>query len=408
MPAVRQSLAALRRRLSPGPIGSYYVYMTAGTVGMWAPIWVVYLRSGGLSYGQIMTLDAIWWVGIVAGELPTGFVGDRIGWRNSLVVGHALTIVGVLTMGLTTAFVPLAGIYLLWALGATLKSGSRDAWLYELLDRRLDSDQFTRVQGRGRAFQLSASAAGAIAGGAIAAYGLAYPFFATAAVRSIGLVALLALPTIAVDPEDRLTVGEMRSVLGQLTAPSLRWIVAGVALTLGLLGAMSRLTQPISLRWLAVPHLGLLYAAFTGVAALASAKAEWISQHVGLRGWLAVGVAVMAALSLASLVAPLVAMGALFALRGVRGALDPLVKQYVNDRIGTAGRATTLSGVSMAVSAAGAPLAVGLGQITDLVGPFDALGVAGGGFALLLGGIWFGTYVDFGSIASSRGPLDAD
>jgi len=408
MTDVQQSLAALRRRLSPGPIGGYYLYMTAGTVGMWAPIWVVYLRSGGLSYSQIMTLDAIWWIGIVAGELPTGFVGDRIGWRNSLVVGHALTIVGVLTMGLTTAFLPLAGIYLLWALGATLKSGSRDAWLYELLDRRLDSDQFVRVQGRGRALQLSASAVGAIVGGAIAAYGLAYPFFATAAVRSIGLVALLALPTIAVDADDRLTVGEMRSVLGQLAAPSLRWIVAGAALTLGLLGAMSRLTQPISLRWLAVPHLGLLYASFTGVAALASARADWIRTNVGLWGWLAIGVAGMATLSIASLALPLVAMPALFALRGVRGALDPLLKQHVNDCIGTTGRATTLSGVSMAVSAAGAPLAIGLGQVTDLVGPFDALAVAGGGFALLTFGVWIGGAVDVGSIASHRGPLDAD
>jgi MFS family permease len=375
---------------------------------MWAPIWVVYLRAGGLSYGQIMTLDAIWWIGIVAGELPTGFVGDRIGWRNSLVVGHALTIAGVLTMGLTTAFLPLAGIYLLWALGATLKSGSADAWLYEILDRRLDSDQFTRVKGRGRALQLSASGAGAVVGGAIAAYGLSYPFFATAAVRALGLVALLALPTIAVDPNDRLTVGEMRSVLGQLTAPSLRWIVAGAALTLGLLGAMSRLTQPISLRWLAVPHLGVLYAGFTGVAALASARADWIRANVGLRGWLAVGVAGMATLSIASLAVPLVAMPALFALRGVRGALDPLLKQHVNDHIETTGRATTLSGVSMAVSAAGAPLAVGLGQVTDLVGPFDALAVAGGGFALLLGGIVVGRSSGFGSAAPSPESVEAD
>ena len=60
------------------------------------------------------------------------------------------------------------------------------------------------------------------------------------------------------------------------------------------------------------------------------------------------------------------------------------------------------------VSAAGAPLAIGLGQVTDLVGPFDALAVAGGGFALLTFGVWIGGAVDVGSIASHRGPLDAD
>ncbi|MFC7196719.1 hypothetical protein ACFQL4_22195 [Halosimplex aquaticum] len=83
------------------------------------------------------------------GEIPTGFVGDRIGWRNSLVLGNALRSVAVVAMGLSSTFWVLAAVYLLWAVGTTLQSGSTDAWLYELLERRIGDETFEHVRGRG-------------------------------------------------------------------------------------------------------------------------------------------------------------------------------------------------------------------------------------------------------------------
>ncbi len=51
---------------------------------------MLFVQSKGLSYTQIMLLDGIWSTGIVVGEVPTGYLGDRMGRRNSLLVGSVV------------------------------------------------------------------------------------------------------------------------------------------------------------------------------------------------------------------------------------------------------------------------------------------------------------------------------
>lgn len=74
-------------RLPRGVVLKYYLYMATTAVGFATAIWQVYLLTRGLSYTQIFTLDAIFAVTIVFGETPTGYVGDRLGRRNSILIG---------------------------------------------------------------------------------------------------------------------------------------------------------------------------------------------------------------------------------------------------------------------------------------------------------------------------------
>ncbi|WP_435346119.1 MFS transporter [Haloarchaeobius sp. HRN-SO-5] len=370
-----------RPSLLAGPVRSYYLYKLTATAGLTIPIWVLFLRAQDLSYTEIMLLDAIWWVGLTAGEIPTGYVGDRMGWRNSLVVGNALRALAVVGMGLSTTFGALAGIYLLWALGSTLQSGSTDAWLYETLDRDDADDAFAHVRGRGQSLTLVSGAVAAVGGGYLGSVDLRYPFFVTGVLWVVGVVVLATMPRVDVTGDDRLSAAEAIPVLRErLLSVELRGVVLWVAVVVAVASATARLTQPVAVD-LGVPEVGLgwLYAGFTLLAAAASDRASWLRETVGFERWVTLAPALLGVALAAVWVVPVVALPAFVLIRVVRTPTETLANQYVNDRVETAGRATTLSGVSMVNSMVAIPFGVALGAVADR-SPYLAL--AGGGVVL--------------------------
>lgn len=369
----------LSERLPPRPVLKFYAFMATSSAALATPIWVLFLRANDLSYTAIMALDALYWLGIVAGELPTGYLGDRVGWRNSLIVGNVLRAVSVVAMGLSATVPQFAVVYLVWALGSTMLSGSRDAWLYEIIERRLDDETFTRVRGRGESLTLAAGAVGAVGGGALGTIDYALPFLVTGAVWAVGVGVLLTFPTVAVDEADRIDPRAALPILREAaTRPALRWTVVRVGVVLAVVGAVGRFTQPVAVD-LGVPVAGLgpLYAGFVLLAAGASARADWIETRLGLDGWLLFASVLFTAGLLASWSVALLALPTFVTLRGVRAVTRPVANNYLNERIGTAGRATVLSGASMAYSLIAVPFAVGGGLLADATDPYTAMGVIG-------------------------------
>ena len=55
-----------------------------------------FMAWGGLDYAQIFTLQAIFYLTIVAAEVPTGAFADKHGRKSSLLVGSALAVLGIL------------------------------------------------------------------------------------------------------------------------------------------------------------------------------------------------------------------------------------------------------------------------------------------------------------------------
>jgi MFS family permease len=84
----------------------YYLFRAVGNPGFIYPIYVLYLLLHGLSYAQIGAIGAIQSV-VVTGEMPTGYVGDRIGRRNSLLIAQVLSTVSALGLIFGEGFSPL-------------------------------------------------------------------------------------------------------------------------------------------------------------------------------------------------------------------------------------------------------------------------------------------------------------
>jgi hypothetical protein len=394
----------------------YYLYRAVGGPGFIWPVYVLYMLSHDLSYAAIGAVGAVQTVVILTGEIPTGYVGDRIGRRNSLAAAEVVFTVSGVGMVLATDFVGFAASFALLSLAMTFRSGSGDAWLYDVLEERLDEDQFTHVKGRGSAVGQWVTAATMIAGSLMYVVQPVYPFVAVVGARLVTLGVVLTLPKVGRyadggadvdddagdatgDDDEGLSPLEAPSVIREhLLAPELRSFVAYMALFVAAAGTAGVYIQPMAVDALAgdlgsllatagVPEaatLGVLYASFTAVSALASDRASDVEDWLGTRRALLGLPLAVAALLLLPLALPLLAFPMFFGLRGGQSLVRPIAGQYLNDHLESLGRATVLSAVSMVYAVVRIPFALGSGVVADWLSPLTA--VAGMGAAFLVVG----------------------
>ncbi|MFB6155743.1 MAG: MFS transporter [Haloferacaceae archaeon] len=375
---------------SLGSVLKYYLYKATKAVEFYRPIMYLYFLSQGLSFTQIAILEAIYNLSTVFGEIPTGYVGDRVGRRNSLLVGTVLISVTLVGIGLAGSFPVLAVLYALWSMGYNFRSGSEDAWLYDTLTDDLSEDEFAHVRGRGESASLAVGVGAAVAGGYLGGIDLSYPWFVAAAVTGLGAVVLLTLDEPESYERTDTDVGFRRTLAIVRDALTRRNVRAFVLYYYVLYAAVTYLVfvflQPI-FQTVVVdlgvspervePLVGWFYGAYSLVGAVLSYYTGAIRARLGMRTWfLALPFGVGGALFAMYLV-PVLALPTLLFARGIADVTRSFASQYVNDRIGTTGRATVLSAMAMVSGLTVVPFQLGSGVVSDATSPLFALGVAG-------------------------------
>jgi MFS family permease len=402
----------------------YYTYKATKASEFYRPVMYLYFLSQGLSFTQIAVLEALYNVTTVLGEIPTGYVGDRVGRRNSLLIGTGVitatlvAIAGVRELPDEWAFPALAALYVCWSMGYNFRSGSEDAWLYDTLTADRSEDRFTYVRGRGQSVALTVGVVGSIVGGYLGGFALALPFLVAAGVTGLGLVALFAMgePDRGIDDDDDEVLGVregleiVREVLSRerVRAFVLYYFVLFSAVTY-LVFMFLQPTLEVVLTDVGLPEsgvesaLGWYYAAISLVSAGLSYHAGTIEDRLGIRAWF-LAVPVLAGAGLLGIAAlPIVAVPVLLLVRAVAETTRSLASRYVNDRIDSAGRATVLSAMAMVSGLTVIPFQFAAGGLSDATAPELALAAAGG--ALIVGSVailaWESPFGDAGRTQES-------
>jgi len=376
-----------------GIVLKYYLYQITLSTGFSAPIWVVFLQSRGLTLGEVALLDSIYSAVILFGETPTGYVSDRIGRRNSLLVSIVLVTASMLAFGLASSFAVFAVVYAVWGIGTTFRSGTASAWLYDALKERTDEDEYAKISGRGKSLGLIVTAATSLLAGVLADYDLFYPFLATALVSAVGFIVVLTFPettTAESDDSGPFTISDAIPVVrDQLMSRSLRSFVLYSSAFFGIIATVDLFVQPASQQvGVDVESLGLMYAGFTGVSALTSYFAGDIKDRIGIHRWFLVVPLLLGVLLTTVSLTPFAVVPMFFLLRAAKTTTRPLRDQYVNDRVASVGRATLLSAISMLYSLFLIPLKVTSGELADVVGPITTIAVLGGCLVVVVIAIW--------------------
>lgn len=370
--------------LPSSTILKYYAYKSTVTFGFFWPVYTLFLLDRGLNYTQIGVLEGVSAGFVVVGEIPTGYVTDRIGRRNGLLLSSAFFSLSILGFAVAETFASFLVLWTLWALGLSFYSGSGDAWLYDSLKGELREDEYTRVRGRGESVNQWVTAGMMLVAGLLYSVDPRLPFVAGGVVLASGIPVILTMPRTEVTASDEgFSILEALPVIRRkLSEPPLRSFVIYMALFFGIVQAADEFVQPIATRTLGLPEPGLgpLYFGFTVAAAIASYYASEIEASLSTRRATLVLPALVGVFFVAPFVVPLAAFPMFFVMKSAQTAMRPIASGYINDHVESVGRATTLSAVAMVYAMVRLPLKPLAGGVADLASPVFAIAALGAFF----------------------------
>ncbi len=328
----------------------FYSYRGLTSGGFVYPILTVHALAQGLDLAGVGLAGGMFFAGTLLGEIPTGYLGDRIGRRNSLFVGSVLISVTHFGFAFADTLVGFVFFWGFWGVAATFRSGSTDAWLYDTLADHDATDSYTRVRGRGTGVFYASAALSALVGGVLYERWSALPFLLAGVLTAIGALMVLTLPEPAVSRSDKgFSLAEARVALWSVISNrTVRSFVLLSGIVLAVPETVDVFVQPVALSIGFRPStLGPLYAGLMLTAAVGSSAAASIGRRLGVARWFVVGPTALAAALLVASSVHAVALPVFFFSRGANTVTDTLGSTFVNDRVASHGRATTLSGVSM-------------------------------------------------------------
>ena len=372
----------------------YYAYRATTSNGFWMPYGYVYLLEQDLGETALGFANAAFLFAMVAAELPAGYVGDRLGRRASLTAGNLLA-TAVFGLYAVVGTTPQAvALFAVWGVGYAFHSAAGEAWLYDLLDGSDDdaTGEFARVSGRSETVALLASAGGALAATPLYWVDPALPFLANALLSAAGLALLAAMPSTRVDGRAFSVRRAVRMLRVQAGRPEVRWLVVYAAL-FNLLLSMTRWLEQPALKTAGVPLVGFgaLYASFQLVSAAGTSTTGWLQDSLGARRFFMLLVPLVGAAYGLVVVLPAFVVPVVYLRRVLARVVGPLRDQYLNDRFEGFSRATMLSGVSMALTAASGAGSAVFGPVAEAMGPLSFLPRVGVVVAAAAAVLWVAT-----------------
>jgi MFS family permease len=322
----------------------------------WLPVHLLWF-SALLDPAEVLRLEALYYLGVVILEVPSGFVSDRYGRRNTLLAGSICWSAGSATIACAGGFEALAVGQLLLAAGQAFHSGSDSSLHYDSLVALERTDEMAVREARAQTLGFRVLAVSALIGGLSAAVDLRLGHALSAVA---GLVSVYAASRMTEPPRLRglPVLDQLRAVLGALRDPVVRWLTLFVVLLTVSEHVPYELVQP----WIAEiassldrpgfaagpAALGAVTAAVMAIASLASPYAprlvaRWGPKPTLLGAWLGM-VGVTAAMVVVDIV-----MLPILLLRQVPDAIvSSTLASEIHPRLGPEIRATFLSAQSLA------------------------------------------------------------
>lgn len=161
------------------------------------PIIVLFFQDNGLSLTQIMIIQSVFSLSIVALEIPSGYLSDVWGRKKTLILGMTLSFFGFLTYCFASGFWGILIAELVIGFGSSFISGTDSAMLYDTLFQLKREKEFKKITGMNLAYGNFSESAAALLGGLLATISLRFPFYIETGVVFLGLI----LVTTLVEPK---------------------------------------------------------------------------------------------------------------------------------------------------------------------------------------------------------------
>jgi MFS family permease len=324
----------------------------------WVPVLLLYALSQ-FDLRTALTLVAVYYLAVVASEVPTGWVSDRWGRTRALTAGATCWIAAhVCFLAAADHVWGFALANVLLAVGYAFRSGTDVAFHYDTLEALGRADEYEAREARVSRDALLSTAACCLLGGVLGSVDLRLPFVAALVAAGVELVIVFGLT----EPSARSAAPDdprrMADVLRRVAEPMLLWLVLYALAEVVMEHLVSDLGQSYIATVVgdggddlgpAAAVSGVIIAVVSVLAAVGAALTPALRRRLGTIGALRavaalqVGVLGTMALTTSTLVVPLLG------LRSLQPAVSRiLVSAAAAPRLGAGQRATFLSLCSMA------------------------------------------------------------
>ena len=319
------------------------------------PVIVLFWQANGLSLFQIMLLQAIFAIGIVIFEVPTGSYADKVGRKQSIALGALILFIGAIVYSLGINFWHFVIAELVWALGTCYMSGANSALIYESLKQNKKENDFKRIWGNIQSFGYLAAGTTGIIGGIIAAHSLRLNWVLVSIFMFFMFVVALSLE----EPKHIKKVEEksywkhiVESFKEAITNKNLLFLL----LFFSLLQTISRISlwfyQPyMQQSGLNIVYFGIVWASFNVFAISGSKSAHKVEAWLGERWslWLMISFYTLSCIFM-GLWSITLGFVFIFMQQFIRGFNNPILQDYTNKHLNQEKRTTLISIQSLAGS----------------------------------------------------------
>jgi len=186
---------------TPKSVATAYVAMngvfTLAASLIWAINTIFLIQLGGLTLFQVMLVNAIYTVGSMVFEVPTGVIADTIGRRASILLSVVTlmisTLLYVITPQMGWGFAGFAVASVLIGLGYTFQTGAMDAWLVDALDATGFDRPKDRIFAHGQTAINVGMLTGSLLGGLLGQFNLVLPYVVRAGLLAVCFVVVLIM-----------------------------------------------------------------------------------------------------------------------------------------------------------------------------------------------------------------------
>ncbi len=360
----------------------FYDFMKNFTLfsGVLVPFFTIW---GGISFAQIMILQAIFTFSMFLLEIPTGVIADRFGRKTSLVLSGIVTGIAALVYTSHANFWVFAFAEVLWAVGSTLASGADSALVYDSLKQvkkeKKSKSIFNRVESLGLLAMMISAPIGSLIS---KEFGLTWPMILTSI--SMFFASIIALtfkePPTGQKKEDRNYFKILKSGLKYFKEHKILKILTFDYVSIMVLSFFMVWVYQVILKNLNFPiqyygfvHAGIVLAeiivlnSIIKFEVILNSKKKYI-----LFSSLLVGVCYFV---LAFSLNIYIVIAAMLLIAGFGMTMKPLFYSYMNKYIDSKNRATVLSAVSMSRSIFAAITNVLFGYLVDWNVKYTLLGI---------------------------------
>jgi MFS family permease len=332
----------------------WYAFGYLREVVLMYPVYAIMMGANGIAPFELSVLFIVWSGSALIFEVPSGVLADRYSRKRLLVASGLIKGSVFVVWWFAPSFWGYLTGFIVWGFGSSLVSGTSEAFLFDTLRQRGNTDAFARIYGRGLMANSLGVATALGCGGYAAQTGYALPLIQSAAMPMLAslLVALTfvepprsGLPQSHPRLADTLTAG-LQEVRGNA---AMRWTVAMFAGLVTVYGVLDEYVGPFltETHAFSLGAIGVIYASLYAMRTIGMEAAHRLPARSmrAIAIVLALSTLGLAASTLVSGYAIAVAIGVYFALTA---ASEVLLQTQLQHQIEGTARATVTSLAKMA------------------------------------------------------------